>query len=257
MAVGSYMYCVAASRNGRWIAAGSTSGDVLVWDATTYNQVFAERTGITTYDVDFSTHLVSASSNGTATIRDVAARRNLRTLNHGNYLYSAKYSPQGDRIATGDPGSIRVWDSNDGQLLVSINVGVANLNCLFWCNNHLFVRPGDSIIKQIDAATGSTLSEWPVPAAAGWPCIAVPRHGDFIACTATKAITVWDTTTHSQLSHIQLTHNISSIACSSDDEFLAIGGGRIIVKELLSPVSVCSMSCLRFILVTSRFHHAF
>ena len=254
-------FCVAASSDGRWIAAGTLSRKVFVWGATTYEQAFAGNTGSDIYDVDFSpdsTRLVSASYNlGTAIIWDVATWRNVRTLSHRSFTYSTRYSPQGDRIATAGPDSVRIWDSNDGCLLVDIKVQVTYTNCLFWCKNNLFVRTDDGKIWRIDAATGSTISEWPVPYAP-WPCIALLQHGKFIACSAEKAITIWDTTTQSQLSLIQLTHDVRSIACASNGELLAIGGqGKVIVKELFQPVSVCSMLCLQSTFTASHFHHTF
>ena len=180
--VGVMVRSVAASKDGRWIAGGSQEGHVWVWDTTIYNiQVFAERIGDTTCDVDFSpdsTRLVSAFwFNGTATIQDVATHRNVQTLSHGIYVYGAKYSPQGDRIATANPESVRVWDSNDGRLLVDVKVPVMYLSCLLWRNSHLFVKTKDNKVKQIDAATGSILSEWTVPAnPADRPRIALQPH---------------------------------------------------------------------------------
>ena len=256
MPVKGSVLCIAASRDGRWITAGPQSisgltikGEVIVWDAATYEQVFAGQTIST--DVDFSpdsTRFVSASYyHGTATIWDVAAHRNVRTLSHRSRTFSARYSPQGDRIATAGLDSIRIWDSNDGCLLINIKVAMNDLNCLLWCKNNLFIRTEDNKIRRIDAATGSTISEWPVPVAQR-PLIALPPHGKFIAHVAEKAITVWDTTTHSQLSLIQLTHDVRSFAWSSDGRLLAVPSeGKVIVKELFPPVSVRSMSRLQSI----------
>ena len=59
--------CLAVSKDGRWIAAGTGRGEVFVWDAKTYEKVFSPRDdtrGI--LGVDFSpdsSRLVSASDN--------------------------------------------------------------------------------------------------------------------------------------------------------------------------------------------------
>ena len=246
---GREAWCVAASRDGRWIAAGTDWGSLLVWDKTAYEQVFAGRTGLADIDdVDFSpgsSRLVSAADNGTATIWALAAPQKVQTLDHWN-LHAAKYSPQGDRIATASDKLVCVWDSSDGKLLVDIDVQVNGLDSLLWCKKHLFVQ-GDNKIKEINAATGSTVSEWLVPRAQ-WPCIALPRHGKFIGCTVDDGIFVWDTATQSQLGFIPHTEEtgIRSSAFSPDNQLLAIVGEReIIVKGLVSQsVSVRSMSCL-------------
>ena len=239
--------CVATSTDGRWIAGGSNRGEVFVWDATTYNQVFADRTGSGSEisDVDLSpdsTRLVSAAGQSTAPIWDIATHQKVRlTLDHDGQVIAAKYSPQGDRIATATHESVRVWDSKDGRLLLDVAVQVGWVRNLLWCKVHIFVRTIRNTIKQLDATTGSTVSEWSVPRAQ-WPCTALPQHGEFIACSADKAITVWDAATHARLSSIPHTDDISSFAFSSDDSLLAIApvGSKVIVKRLFQSVSVSS-----------------
>ena len=279
--------CVAASSDGRWIAAGTSFGEILVWDARAYKQVFAVRIE-SIYDLDFcpdSARLVSADGIvNTATIWNIAARRKVRTLSHDSGVKGAKYSPQGERIATATNKSVRIWDSNDGRLLVRIKVEVRGTRGLVWCNNHLFVLAEGHTIKQFDAATGSIVSEWSIPDqvdSSSW--IAMPQHGKFIAHSARKNITFWNTSAHIQLSPIQHTCYMRSIVCSSDGQLLAIAGeGKIILKHLFPSVSkrlviprlsrvqeqadklvdiqpnnrtmVRFVSCLQSILTTFRFH---
>ena len=118
--------CLTVSKDGRWIAAGTVDGEVCVLDTTTYEKGFSHWEEYHHFlGVDFSpdaTRLVSASKNGTAAIWDIAARKRVQTLDHGDVVRAAKYSPQGDRIATATRESVRVWDTNDGRLLVHIPV---------------------------------------------------------------------------------------------------------------------------------------
>ena len=157
-----------SSKDGRWIAAGTYWGDVHVWDANTYRQVMLKNTDSSSiHGVDFSpdsTRLVSASKNSTAIVWDIAMRRNIQTLHHENSVIAAKYSLQGDRIATATEDSVRVCDSSNSHLLVDIKVPVAPLfnSGLLWFNNYLCVV-SDGKIKQFEASTGSVISEWPVP----------------------------------------------------------------------------------------------
>ena len=144
--------CVAVSKDGRFITAGALWAEVFVWDARTYEQVFAVKIpgGPTIRDVDFSpdsTRLVCTNcEDKTATIWDIAARKKVQTFDHGQSVFAAKYSPQGDRIATATRESIQVWDSNDGRLLVDVNVGLKPWKGLLWFDNHLFVKTEDSNI---------------------------------------------------------------------------------------------------------------
>ena len=239
--------CLAVSKDGRWIAAGTGLGDVFVWDAT-FKRVFSHREDdeiILGFDFSpDSTRLVSASWNGTATIWDIATRKRVQTFDHRDWVSATKYSPQGDRIATATPNSVRVWDSNDGRLLVDIPAKLTPwLNTgLLWLNNHLFVI-SDSEIKQFEASTGSAVSEWPVPHSNYCSCIALPKHGEFMAYSTRRTVTFWATATHTQFSLIQHPRDILSIAVSPDDRFLAIGGedGNITISSL-SHITVSVLS---------------
>ena len=238
--------CLAVSKDGRRIAAGTVYGEVIVWDAKTYEKIISHQDDYSDINrVDFSpdsTRLVSASNNKTS-IWDIATRRRVHTFRHGDQMRAAKYSPQGGRIATATGNSVRVWDSNDGRfkLLVDIKVTVTPWfnNGLLWFGNSLFALSG-SKIKQLEASTGSVASEWPVPDSNGFSCIALPKHGKFIAYSTQRTVTFWDTATHTQLGLIQHPQDIRSIAVSPDDWFLAIAGhgGKITINTLT--VSVLS-----------------
>ena len=231
--------CLAVSKDGRWIAAGTAWGDVFVWNAETHEKVISHwEDDRSTDGVDFSpdsTRLVSASNNCTATIWDIATRERVQTLDHGDSVRAAKYSPQGDRIATATHGSVRVWDSDSDRLLVDIKVSVTPLSNtgLCWFNNHLFVV-SDNKIEQIEPFTGSAVSGWPVPHSIDSSCIALPKHGQFIAYSTQRTVLFWDTATHTQLGLIQHPQDIRSIAISPDDRFLAISAedGKITINSL-------------------------
>ena len=244
----TYVQIVAVSRDGRWIAAGTFNGSAIVWDAKTYERVLTvDGTGhsSTINGVDFSpdsARLVTASKSCTATVYDVTTRQTVLTLDHDKEVTAAKYSPQGDRIATTtNHGPVRVWDSNDGRLLVHIPVSVVSWGntCLLWSNNHLFVASSTDI-KQFEASTGSTVSEWKAADTYSnddsW--IALPQHAQFIAHSHKD--TFWDPSTHTRLGAIKHTHTqrIRSIALSPDDRFLVIGGhSRNVVINDVSDVS--------------------
>ena len=243
-----HVRCLAVSNDGRWIAAGTAWGDVIAWDANTHEKVISHKEDSKDINgIDFSpdsTRLVSASDKGTASIRDIATRERVQKLRHGDWVTVAKYSPQGDRIATASENSVRVWDSNDGRLLMDIKVKVTPWynSGLLWSNDNLFVM-SDSNIKQFKASTGSMISEWPVPASSNLSCIALPKNGEFIAYSAERSVTLWDTATHTQLGLFRHPQDISSITVSPDDRFLAISGkeGKITINSL-SRINVSILS---------------
>ncbi|KAG8215718.1 WD40-repeat-containing domain protein, partial [Butyriboletus roseoflavus] len=230
----NYVRCLAVSKNGRWIAVATLSDKVIVWDAKTYEQVFSHQEDIGIISaVDFdakphqdgvdgssrdSTRLVLGSSNTTASVLDIATRKRvLGPLRHGKAVIAVKYSPQGDRIATAayEGQSVRVYDSDDGRLLVDIKATVTPQmnNGLLWSNDQLIIV-SDGKIKRIEASTGSTVSEWPIPNANENSCIALPQHGEFIAYSTNDTVTFWDMSTHAQLGLIRHTQDIRSLTFS-------------------------------------------
>jgi len=238
--------CLAVSNDRRWIAAGTFWGDMHVWDANTYKQVFSHNEDSSINAVDFSpdsTRLVT-SKNGAAAVWDVATRKQVQTLGGGCSVFAAKYSPKGDRIATATRHSVRVYDSNGGRLLVDINVDVTpwyNAGLVWSIDNLLVVS--DSKIKQFEASTGLAVAEWPVPDSDSFSCVAIPKHREFIACSTKRTVTFWDMATHTRLSVIPYPQDIHSVAFSPDDRSLVIAGddGKIVI-ESPSRISVSTVS---------------
>ena len=232
------VWCIAASQDGRWVAAGTAWGEVSVWDAKTFKNVFTHKEyHPDVLGVDFSpdsTRFVTASKNQTATVWDVATRKKVLTIPHNGCVTAAKYSPQGDRIATATPDSVRLYDSN-GERLLEIPVKVTPLcnTGLLWSNNHLFVV-SDGKIKQLEPSTGSAVSEWQAHDTNDSSCIALPKHEEFIAYSTNDTTAFWDMLTHARLGLIQHTQSTRSIAFSPDDRILAIAGhgGRITITSL-------------------------
>ena len=219
---------------------------VILCDAKTYKRVFTCKLGKFSAGIGgvgfspSSSRLVTASSLfslSSVGIWDIATcKLVIGPLRHEGWASAAKYSPRGDRIATATPNSVRVYDGNDGRLLVDIPVQVTPCynTGLIWSEEQLFVISG-SKIKQIDASTGSALSEWPVPGSSVYASIvALPLHA-FIAYSTNSTVTFWDMATHAQLGCIQHPQDIDihSIAISPDQHLAIVGkNGKLSIKSL-------------------------
>ncbi|KAF8439839.1 WD40-repeat-containing domain protein, partial [Boletus edulis BED1] len=244
------VYCLAVSTDGRQIAAGTSEGDVLVWDAGTRKQVFSykeDSTSSSIHAVDFSpdsTRLVTASSNCVASVLDIATRQRVLLLPHNKEVIAAKYSPQGDRIVIATQDHVRVYDYINHRFLVDIRVKVIPLfnNGLLWFSDHLFVISNERI-KQFEASTGSIVSEWPVPGTNEFSCISLPNHGKFIAYSTDRTVMFWDTLTDTRFTPIQHPQEIRSISFSPDDRYLAIGGkeGKVQVWQVKNGKQMAGM----------------
>ena len=248
------------SKDSRWIAAGTRYGHAIVWDANTFEKVFTHtEEGQDILGVDFSPDsarlLVASKDWPAATVWDfTCTTRHLPVLtlyHQDHWVIAARYSPQGERIATATRDSVLVHDSNNGSVLVQIKIRVIPLfnTGLIWCNNHIFVV-SNSAIEQFDVSTRSTVSRvLPTGFNNHLSSIALRQYGEFIAYSTSNTVTFWDTNTHTQLGLIQHTQFIRSIALSPDNRFLAIGGksGKIAIKDLggVLPASYSTVSRIR------------
>ena len=229
-----YVRSVAVSKDDDWIAAW---GDVTVWDANTYKQKWwwgTERS----HGVDFSpnaTRLVVASDDPTATILDLATGNEVLELVHEESVLAAKYSPEGDRIATATSHHVRVWDSEDGRMLHQIQVSSDYIFGLVWGYNLLIVTPRDKVWK----IKGTTVSEWSIPETNCNSRFAVQGRGEFVVSTTNRTVRFWDISTHTERPPIQHSRDIASVTLSPDDQFIAIDEpeGKITIKRL-SHISV-------------------
>lgn len=227
--------CLAVSSDGMWIAAGTTWSGFIVWSTKTYEKVLTLEEGTVITGLDFSpdsTRLVTASDNRTAAVWDIATRDRLLLLRHKDDVIAAKYAPQGDRIATATHHSVRFYDSNEGHLLAEAQVKVTSRchSCLLWSDKYLFVVSNNKI-KQIDPSNGSVVSKWPVPHSNSSSCIALPQHGQYIACSTDRTVTLWDTSTRIQLGSIEYPQDVRSIALSPDARTLATGDENGIISS--------------------------
>ena len=190
-----HVRCLAVSIDNNWIAGGTWGGSVLMWNANTYKQVFLSKSSHAILGVDYSpdsARLVTASENRTATVWAITTGNQVLSLRHENAVIAAKYSPHGERIATTTRDAVRVWDSDDGRLLVDIPLKATPWRNVLCSMSQNVVVLSDDRTKQTDPSVKSITSEWSIPG--------------------------------SELSLIEHVQNISSIPHSPDDRFLAMGG---------------------------------
>ncbi|KAG6380489.1 WD40-repeat-containing domain protein [Boletus reticuloceps] len=224
--------CLHSSEDGRWIAAGTARGELLMWDARTYERVFEHKEPYAINVLELfsdSTQLLSIT-NRTATIWDIASGKQLQTFDH-------EFSESvGTAFAAATENSIRVYDSHDGRLLVEIPVRVTSPYFTSF-DDHLFVISNNTI-KKLEVPTGSTVAEWPVTYSEH-SCIAL--HEEIIAYSAKHGVTFWDTSTHTKSGFIERPLEISSIAFSPDGQFLAICGldGEVTIQDLKDGLPSC------------------
>ena len=242
---GMDMYAISVSKDQKWIVCGTTKG-ASVWDIELRKKVIEVEGRECVYSVDVAPDCTRFA---TGTIEEVTiwsimtGEKLLGPLEHGNYVFGVKFSPDGGRLATAcDDSTIRIFDARNGNgdQLISIKnpIPAASYFPIVWSahGQQLFAVSTDYKIKSFDSSTGSPLAEWQIHENDNGPMsIALSANGKFIASSAGGFVSFWDTSTHTQLGIIEETHNIHYVSLSPDGCRLATGStdsGSSIIWDL-------------------------
>ena len=246
MHTGGYVLDIAVSLDGRWIVSGTDTGQVTVWNAETHERVTKIKAHARrVYAVDVSpdgARIATGSEDRNACVWSLSTgERVLGPLKHQAWVAAVKYSPLGDLFATAtwNRKSIRIYDSQNGHLLLDIPMRVSShINqSLAWSadGRELYALIHEGQIHCLDSSTGASRFWWAIHSSKGPACIALARSGKFIAASANSSISFWDTFTHEQIGHvIEHADVLWSICLSPDDSFLASGGNgpKITIQSL-------------------------
>jgi WD40 repeat protein/DNA-binding SARP family transcriptional activator len=114
------------TRNGRYLAAGTSCGQVYIWDTTTGRQIGHHTFSLTVnlqaprFSPDGS-HLAVANTgnSGQVSILDVATDKVVTVLTaHTGHVQDIAYSPNGKLLATASiDHTVRIWDAHTGRPL--------------------------------------------------------------------------------------------------------------------------------------------
>ena len=152
--VGSDVYSIAVSRDGKWIVCGTWCCQVAVWDAESHEKVseFAGRDGDGVWAVDISpdSMRIASGSGDSGTVyvwSRLTGEQLLGPLEHDFSVVAVRFSLDGQFIATAtwERESVRVYDGRDGHLLfdspIEVDPGLPCHQSLAWLSNskQLFV----------------------------------------------------------------------------------------------------------------------
>ena len=244
MDAGSAVANFAVSREGQVIVSGTSSGLVTVWNTESHSKaVEFQAHGGWVRAVDVSpdaTKIATGSSDCTACVWSLSTgEKLLGPLEHGSGVATTKFSPDGRLIATAtrNHDSVRVYDSQNGSLLVEfpVNVYSESNQSLAWASNskQLFALSRDGNMYRVDVSAKTTLSKWQIHSSQNAESIALASDGTFIATSAGSSVSFWDTTTQEQIGVvIEYTHVIWSMAMSSNYDLVTSGNKKITLRPL-------------------------
>jgi len=252
MDAGSTVYDIAVSRDGKVIVSGTRDGWVTVWKVKSHSKVTelkAHERSVRAVDVSpDATKIATGSGDRTACVWSLSTgERLLGPLKHNNGVVAAKFSPDGRFTATAtsssyhDSDSVRVYDSQNGSLLVEFPVKVNSTSnqSLAWASDskQLFALSRDGNIHSVDVSAKITLSKWYIHSTIDPICITLSSNGKFIAAAADSSVSLWDTATHEKIGAIiEYTHWVGSMAMSPNYDLVTSGNKKITLRALCDTV---------------------
>ena len=193
-----------------------------------------------------STKIASRSYDTTACVWSLlAGKQLLGPWKHSDdVVFDVKFSHNGRFIATATWKSISIYDSQNGNPVVNIPIGVAPScnHSLTWSSNSkpLFAVSSGKIIC-LDTSTGATLSQWSIHGDKH-NHIALASNGAFIAASSHSSVSFWDATTHKRIrSAIEHSDRVECMAISANHDIVISDGKKIMFRSLCSilPLSYC------------------
>ncbi len=232
------------SPDGRWIATADGDNLARIWDARTFTQRFqvgGHATSVTAVAwSNDGAKLATVSDDGNAIVSEVTngGVRGLLTLtarDTRNGLSDVEFSPDGERIMTGDwaLASVKIWD-------VSTTGGaeIANIESIpFTRGSPAFTPDGRAVVvstpggglSTVDADTGDVIREFDTSSLDGVDVtrVAVSPDGEFVAGGDAIPVHVWDIDTGREVATVlpppdERTKYIVDMSWSPDSEFLAV-----------------------------------
>lgn len=136
MDVGNDVFVIAVSRDGKWVVSGTENGTVTVWNAESHKKMttFTSTDGRndSVWEIDVSpdgTRVATGWMCSTICVRSLSTGQLLLgPLKHNWCVGAVKFSPDGRFIATATwcHHSVRIYDSQDGHLVVDIPVKISS-----------------------------------------------------------------------------------------------------------------------------------
>ena len=248
---GMDLNAISVSKDQKWVVCGTTQAVASVWDAELHEKVVEVKSGESVLSVDVAPDCTrfatgTTTTEGTVSVWNIATgERLVGPLKHSGLVRGVKFSPEGGRIATAcaDDGAIRIFNSYNGDQLISIeNPMEASypLTPVTWSmdGEQLFATSRNSKIKVFDSSTGSQLAEWQIHEndSPDRISIALAANNKFIASSAGRFVSFWDTSTQAQVGIVEDTQSIRSVALSPDGSHLVTGSddgsGKLIIWDL-------------------------
>jgi WD40 repeat protein/transcriptional regulator with XRE-family HTH domain len=229
----SYMiFSVDFSPDGSRVVSCDHSGNVLVWDAATGEQLMSLK-GFTGYiqKVTISPDGSMIAAAGKEGIIIWNANNGSRLMRFSSGAFGVDFSPDGNRLVVTRGRTLEMWDvtlAAGGELAlkpVSPDIAEVSDDLSLWITGW----PDQGMVEFIDTSTFETFSKWQVytptveePAIYFRPLLS--QDNTRLATFYNDIINIWDMTTHRKLMDLRAPGPVVCSVFNSDNTLLAAGG---------------------------------
>ncbi|KAG1821952.1 WD40-repeat-containing domain protein [Suillus subaureus] len=229
-----YVDSVAVSPDDRQIASGGGDGVIIIWDVDSKQKVLVVRHEDRVKSLCFSPdgkRLASGSLDGTVIIWDAKTGTVLSTLvqgpGHPSSVFCVAFSPDGLKLASGTRRYIRVWSTDNADLLFDIDAHDDWVQNVVWSpdGQQLVSASHDTTIKFWDSSNGTQIGQPCTSHNSSIASLAISSDGFFIAIAShNNTVQMWSTKSHQQIGQaLEHTALVIFVAISPNGELLASG----------------------------------
>ena len=238
-----FIWAVAWSPNGMYIASSSKDGTTQVWDASTGNMLLSTRSHITPAMSDdwansvswspTSRQVVSGYLDGTAEALDLTSRKLVEKFSgQSGAAQAVGWSPNGKFVAVGrTDDSIVIYNATDGHPLVTYTGHNDFVKTLAWSHDGTRIASGssDGTAQVWRASDGKTLLKYTGHQGDILSVSWSPDDSQIVSGANDSTAQVWDSVTgHTTATYTGITYGIvNAVAWSHHSSRIAAGGNDV------------------------------
>ena len=224
-----FVYSVAFSPDGKYVASGSAGGTSWIWEAATGEEISRIAHDDNVQFVIFSPdgkYLASASYDNTARVWETATGKEISRMTHDGAVGSVSFRPDGKYVASASAdGTVRVWAADTPTEEVSRMTHGEAVQSVAFSPDSKYVVSGsrDNTAKVWEAATGKEIAQ--VVYQSTVSSVAFSPDGKYVASGSwDNSVQVWEASTGHEVA--RMTHDgiVQSIAFSPDGKYVVSGG---------------------------------